>query len=345
MLNRTITGYPFAGLVVDPERAAVQVTLNQLEAAGLRSPHMMAKTPLSRTDKTDVPAKQLRMIVQRTWDKARSLRADLYSEYLHNLVRGKIKGSAPPPAIYTPGVVSETDNGVVLPFRSLLIAVDGDTQLEARFRLRERAPETGDLPFPAIVHFGVEESTAIQILHDYNRFAKPIPESKLGAHNSSGGLSITVLEALDLAGLTDKDLNKSGSAGTAKQVAGFAQAMHFVAGYSLGAKGLKVNAAQYFDALNRPGHPPINGGCTAALAEMFKLAGSIPDDGLRQAFRRMAAPFWQAAGVLAAEGAEMGALDWQAGFDADKALGTTGRGGPRPSRATRQTAIYNALKA
>jgi hypothetical protein len=345
MGKKAITGYPFAGVMIDGDRAALQVTLNQLEAAGLKSPHLMAKTSLTATEHSDRRAKELRMVVQRAWDKSRSQRADLYCEYLRNIETGKIKGSAPPPAIFTPDSVTDGDDAIVLPFRSILIALDGETQLEARFRLREELQETGDRFFPVVLHFGIEESHAIQILHDYNRYAKPIPESKLGARNSSGGLSATVVEALGIAGLSDIDLNKAGSVGTSKQIAGFSQAMHFVAAYSLGAKGLNVNAAQYFDVLNRPGHPPINSGCPTALASMFDLAATKLDNDLRLAFRKMATPFWQAAGVLAAEGVDLTTLDWQGALDADKAHAPTGRGGPRPSRASRQQAIYDALKA
>ena len=72
--------------------------------------------------------------------------------------------------------------------------------------MRDQHPETGDIPFPVMLHYGIDEKHAIQILHDYNRYAKPIPESKLGARNSSGGISSTVLEALELAGLEDDAL-------------------------------------------------------------------------------------------------------------------------------------------
>ena len=345
MSKRPINGYQFAGTVIDQDRAAIQVTLNQLEAAGLKSPYHMAKTSLKQTDKTDRQAKELRTVVQRAWDKPRSLRADLYNEYLWNMASGVIKGSAPPPAIYSPDPVTEDDGMIVLPFRSMLIGIDGETQLEARFRMRDQHPETGDIPFPVMLHYGIDEKHAIQILHDYNRYAKPIPESKLGARNSSGGISSTVLEALELAGLEDDVLNKSGALGTVKQIAGFSQAMHFVAGFSLGAKGLAVNGAQYFDELNRPGAPTINSSCPSSLAAMLQLGTTIKDKAEQTAFRKMAVSFWQVGGVLAAEGRDPAKLDWSAARAADKALGTSGRGGPRPSRATRQTAIYQALKA
>jgi hypothetical protein len=344
MTKKAITGYPFAGILIDDARAALQVSLNQLEAVGLKSPHTMAKTPLSKTERSDLHAKELREVVQRAWDKARSLRADLYCEYLLNIQLGKIKGSAPPPAIYTPDIAKENGDTIELPFRSRLIAIDGETQLEARYRLREQLPETGETFFPAILHFGIDENHAIQILHDYNRYAKPIPESKLGARNSSGGLSATIIAALGLVGLDDESLNKAGTGGTAKQVAGFAQAMHFVAAYSLGAKGLIANAAHYFDVLNRPGHPPINDGCTAALAAMFDLSAVKLKGDLCLTFRKGAMAFWQAAGVLAAEGADVTTLNWQGAFDADKAAAPSGRGGARLSRADRQRLIYNALK-
>lgn len=344
-MSKRTAGHLFTGIAISDNLVAMQVTLNQLEAAGLKSPWQMAKTSLSKTDRSDLENKQLRVVVQRAWDVTRAKRADLYAEYLGNIHRGKIKGSAPPVTLFTPADANDLGDGdIALPFRSTLIGIDGETQLEARFRLREQDANTGDLTFAAMLHHGIEEDHAIQILHDYNRYAKPIPESKLGPRNTSGGLSQTVIEAQELAGIESDALNKVGTIGTSKHVAGFAQAMHFVTGYALGKKGLAVNASGYFDELNRPGALPINSGCPNALASMFKLAdGPNPDFNL--AIRKAGAPFWQVAGVIAAEGGDVSKLKWDAAFAADKALGTAGRGGPRPSRATRQQTIYVALKS
>lgn len=340
-MARRIAGHPFVDMVFEEHKAAIQVTLNQLEAVGLKSPYAMARTTMAKTDQADIKGKELRETLQRTWDKGRSTRADLYAEYLRNIHVGKINGSAPPPTLYTPTMVTETDDGEInLPFQSGLIAIDGETQLEARFRLRSEMVETGDAPFAAILHFGIEPDFAMQILHDYNRYAKPIPESKLGARNASGGLSATVNEALEIAGYRQEDLNVRGATGNKDTIAGFIQAMHFVAGCALGpVKGIKLNAASYFDELNRPGAPPINGACPQELASMLKMAATA--EGMP--FRKLAAPGWQVAGVTAAEGRKIETLNWPKAFEVDKATARHGRGGSTGARVERRERFYAAL--
>jgi hypothetical protein len=341
-MTKRIFGHQLAGILINGNKAAIQVTLNHLEAVGLKSPYAMARTPLTKTDETDIKAKELREVLQRAWDKSRGHRADLYAEYLRNIFLGKINGSAPPPTLYTPANVSEIGDGEVsLPFQAGIIAIDGETQLEARFRLRREVPETGDDPFAAIVHFGIDADFAMQILHDYNRYANPIPEAKLGARNSSGGISATVNQALELAGFPSNVLNVSGATGNNKLIAGFAQAMHFVAGCALGAQGLKVDKlAGYFDELNRPGAPPINGNCPQELAAMFTMAAQAPDG---MPFRKLASLGWQVAGVLVAEGRKVNALNWAQAFATDRSMRRKGRGGPTVKSADRRQRFYDAL--
>lgn len=340
-MKKPISGHLFEGTAINDEQVVVRTTLNQLEALGVKSPHLMATTTLKNTDKDDVAAKQLRMTIQRAWDKPRSERADSYADYERKIIEGKIKGGTPPVTLFSPQKALISDDGsVMLPFRCTVIAIDGETQTEARYRLRDMLPQTGDEPFAAVLYHGISYDHAMQILHDFNRFAKPIPESKLGSRNVSGGVSKTIAAALSQAGYAMDDLNRTGNAGTNRYIASYSQSMVFAAGYTLGStRGLLVNGATAFDELNKPGAAEIP--CVDDLAHMYTLAHTDI------AVRRMPTQFWQVAGILAAEGFDVAQLNWAAAIETDKKLmepHTGQQGGSRVPRSVRQQVIYNALK-
>jgi hypothetical protein len=335
----TLKGKIIQAIEVTPHEAQGVATLNELEHFGLKSPAEMAKTPIAQiNDKPDFAAKTLRLTMQRAWDKARHARADLYKQYLLNLWKGTIFGAAPPITVYIDGQGKANGDGTIqFPYTSAAIAVDGETQLEARFRLRAEVPETGDRPFSITLHHGNPEEHGIQILHDYNRYAHPIPESKLGVRNSTGGMSQTIASGIAAAkSIKSIDaINKTGNTGTKKHVASYRQAMSFVAAFGVGQDALKRNATSWFDALNSPGSEPVNGGCDVKLGEMIDLATS--DNRVS-----LAPPIiWQVAGVLGAEGRAPASLKWDAGFAAYANTAPKGLGKTKIS--TRLAAIYAAL--
>ena len=332
-------GKSLQAIEVTPHEAVGTVSLNELEHFGVKSPAEMAKMSLAKADKDDIPFKELRITVQRTWDKTRMARADLYKQYQRHLQDGTIYGATPPVTIYVdqPGK-SHADGTLVFSYTALAIAIDGETQLEARFRLRDDLPETGDNPFAVTIHHGIPEAHAIQILHDYNRYAHPIPESKLGPKNSTGGMSQTIADgvAQSLVLQTLEDLNRSGNTGTKKFKASYRQAMSFVTGYAVGSEALKRNATTWFDALNSPGAPPVNGSCAPDLGAMFDITATDPRVSL-------AAPIvWQVAGVLGSEGRKPQSLKWEDGFKTYEATAPKTLGKSRIS--DRLAAIYAAMK-
>jgi hypothetical protein len=338
MQHAKIRGKTLEGTAVTPFIFVGVTTLDELEHFGIKSPWLMAKMSLNKTPPEDQPGKQLRVIVQRAWDKARSQRADAYKQYIRNLAEARINGGTPPVTVYVSQQGMPSDNGLLFNYGTSAIAIDGETQLEARFRLREDKPETGALAFPITIYHGITEEHAIQILHDFNAYAKPIPESKLGSRNASGGLSQTVQIALGQAGLTDGALNSSGAFGTKKFVAGFAQSMFFVSGYAMQADGLKRSASSMFATLNEPGAPPINNRCSPMLASLYSLATNEMKVRLAPTF------LWQVAGVLAAEGVAPHQLNWDAALAAYKTTSKQGRGGAKMRTNERLARFYAAFK-
>jgi hypothetical protein len=342
MKHYVAPGKTLPAMAVTDTLAVGMATLNQLEHFGIKSPWHMAKTAAGKLDPTEHPFKQLREVVQRTWDKPRSKRADLYSTYIDNVLQGSVLGGTPPVTLFVNKSGTQDGSDISFPYTSSAIAIDGETQLEARFRLRATQPDTGDIAFPVTIYHGVSEEQAMQILHDFNHFAKPISEGKLGVRNSAGGMSQTIEEAVQM--VPGTSLNKSGALGTKTLTAGFQQAMFFVAGFAVGLPALDKSASGWFGELNTPGVPPVNGKAPVMLGEMFDLA-------LHDAARRtMPTYLWQVAGVLGHEGRSPKSLNWDAGMAAYKAASAnvgpgTGRGGNKGKTKDRLHAIYAALKA
>jgi hypothetical protein len=319
---------------VNDIKATGTATLNELEHFGIKSPAYMAKTTEKQLERADLPFKKLRRVVQRAWDKARHTRADLYKVYISRLNSGVIMGDTPPVTLYVPEMGTLGDGIIEFPYNAPLIAIDGETQVEARFKLREDDPETGDIPFAITIHHGVSEEYAMKILHDYNHYVKPIPESKLGMKNVDGPMSIAIAEAVKGAGLDQEDINLSGI-GNKKKVAGFNQAMAFIAGYATGTEALKRSATSWFDALNTAGEQAINGQCVPSLTELFIVASDRKEVGMAQPL------LWQVAGVLAWEGKAPSVVNWDAGLRAYAT--TTPKHAGRSKVSDRLAAIYKAM--
>lgn len=339
MLTNLTKGKTLTAVRVSDNEAAGTVTLNELEHFGVKSPYNMAKIPASRIDADDQGAKELRLTVQRTWDRAREARADLYKQYLLNLYKKAIVGATPPVTLYVSHDGSDTGDGlIVFPYQASAIAIDGETQIEARYRLRAELPDTGDIPFAVVVHHGIDEQHAIQILHDYNRYAHPIPESKLGSRNSTGGLSQTIIDALSMtvSHLDLDKLNRQGNTGTKKYPASFKQAMTYVASTAVGKNALRKNAAFWFDELNQPGGLPINGSCPQHLANLLDFSVAEKTIGTSPAM------LWQVAGVLGSEGINPIQLKWAEGRAAYAATGAKTAGKKKISE--RLQAVYDAMK-
>ena len=342
MRHFTVSGKSLPAMAVNADTAVGMVTLNQLEHFGVKSPWYMAKTAKGKLDKIEQPFKELREVVQRTWDKQRSKRADLYSAYIEHVEAGTVAGATPPVTVYVDHAGTEDDGTLSFPYTAAAIAIDGETQLEARFRLRDRKPETGDVPFAVTIYHDCPEIKAMQILHDFNRFAKPIPEAKLGMRNAASPVSQVIDAALAQA--PDVTLNVGSSVGTKKHAAGYQQAMAFVAGYVVGKPALDKPASGWFDALSTPGNPPINGQCQSSLTEMLLMAKTNPQ------MRSCSIYFWQVAGVLAHEGRAPATLNWNAAFAAAKAVSPNvgpgvGKGGSKGVTKDRLAAIYNGFKS
>jgi hypothetical protein len=294
-------------------------TVSELRHFGFASPLSLDRQTVKQTADDDRPLKALRTLIQRTWDKTRILRAESYGKYMGRLRAGAIFGATPPLTLYSPTpaelvIGADGTPYMQLPFEALVMVIDGETQFQGRLNLAGFDPDSIGDSLDFVFHAGISEEAAMQILHDTNRLARPISEAVLGPKNHTGGLSQTIHEALLIAGKGLSDLNPKGGA-TKHHIAGFQHSMCFAAAFEVEDNALARSVKGYFPVLNEPGSPPIDGGCPAQLAELFKLCVKDEEVG------RTNPLVWQVAGVLAAKGHQATNLDWAAGQAAYKATG------------------------
>ena len=330
------SGFTLRGLSVAEHKFQAVSTLDEIEAFGLKRPTDLVALTKRDGDKKQLEMKGIREAVQRTFQGPRKKRAEIYSAYIESIECEQQVGGTPAITLWLkePGEVAA--DGLVIPYKSVLIAVDGETQTEARFLLAERRPETRSNPIAITLYHGVSEAFGQQILHDYNRYGKSISESQLGAFNSTGPLSTAINQALADAGVDQTLVNRNGPKPTKKHLFSHNQMMHAVVGLAMQSQALTSNGARWFDELNAAASARnLNGPVVSGLATMLKGARESTDA------RNAHGIVWQCAGVKAKAG--NGSIKWSDGLRVYAETRSGGRGGVRIPVAERLSAIYNAL--
>lgn len=173
-------------------------TLDELETYGLKRPSFLedARKKDLGSDSALKAAHDVREVVQRRFDKARRKRAVEYGIYVNGLFNGSVRGGVPPITLFCPTEGTQTERGLLLPHMSPLVTLDGETQTEARFDLREQMPDTGDVPIMFVLYHGIDAQHAGAIMHDFNVFAHPVAEAAVSALNINGALTTAVISVL-----------------------------------------------------------------------------------------------------------------------------------------------------
>jgi hypothetical protein len=282
-------------------------------------------------------SKAVRDSAQRRFDSARRKRADVYSVYIEAVECGSQIGGTPAITIWLPDAVAVTDDALVVPYNACMVAIDGETQTEARFLLRQRKDGTGDNPFAVTIYHGITEEHAQQIVHDYNRHAKPINEKMAASLNHAGPLTSFVDTTIQEAGIGKQLINRAGNKPGKKQVASFRQAMYFGAGYAMADEAMKRDAGYWLDALNDPTSPVVfNGKCSPSLRHILHSAKQDSDISAADKI------VWQCAGILTARDRSPESLNWAAGHAAYRST-RGGKGRPRVSQAHRIEKIVASM--
>jgi hypothetical protein len=293
------------GMAVGLNKFQAVTTLNQIEDYGLLRPTSIDKASRAHSSQ-EREAHELHATTNRQFTKARLENAHDYSGYIESVeVHGR-PGGTPAITLYHPEQLAVIEDGVVIPYNAKLVAIDGETQTEARYELRERLPETGNNPVAITLYHGISAETAQQILHDYNIKGLRWTETKLGSFNNTGALSVAVEEALTMAELTNDQVNYRSAKATKKTVVSQLQALTLAAGYQLNGAGTRsfVSGAQ-LNRLNQESAVSVPPSCVQQLAHILRAAEADRSYGL--------APLavWQIAGVLLSKNVPQSQLRWR----------------------------------
>ncbi len=126
----------------------------------------------------------IRQEVQRLFAGAKAANVPRYADYITSVHKGQ-DGITPPIILYSeqPLKIQQDETGagwIQIPWDRRLVAIDGETQLAARFEAANRLQETRDAFVPLVFCHGRKQSWARQAFHDLNVLAvKPNPSLSL----------------------------------------------------------------------------------------------------------------------------------------------------------------------
>ena len=170
-LNPT-DGHMIAGVQINEHQFLARVIATQL--------FQIARNPRDSEDRRKVDAskelqdiREIREEVQRLFagQKARNVRP--YAEYIVHVHTGEADGITPPIILYSEDLLSaeidEFGKGFIqVPFDKVLVAIDGETQLAARFEAANILPDTKKQYLAVYICHGRDKLWARQSFHDLN---------------------------------------------------------------------------------------------------------------------------------------------------------------------------------
>jgi hypothetical protein len=252
-------------------------------------------------------AHEVREQVQRRFDKNRMERAKRYADYIEEISNGERFGSTPPVTLYCPAAGEIDAEGFVLtlPATSPLVNLDGETQTEARFILRDRDPASAEnLPIDFVLYHGISQEHAGAIMHDFNKYAHPVREQAIAPLHPTGPLSSVVFEALREVNLDPESVQRFKARPNKKETVSFECLLAGATGSSLGLAAPALNAA--ISRLNNGENGVDRGKAIAFLRHAIPLATE------NRASIALAAPaVWALMGAIARDfGKLVSAEEW-----------------------------------
>lgn len=253
------TGNMVTGVSVSDNMLLGVSTLNQLEQFGLIRPSLVESATIRqmKADKHLAATNTIREQVQRRFDKHRVKRAEDYSFYIDGVSNGTLMGGTPPLTLYCPmdGVIMQ--NGVLLKYGAPIVNLDGETQTEARFMRRDRAPDTGDELISVVLYHGIDPHHAGNIMHDFNRYAHPVAERVVASLNHNGSVSRAVNLAISEANIQSELINRHGSNVKRRHITSFSRLVAGAIGAATGGNALKRGAIPRLTAQYNHGNTSI----------------------------------------------------------------------------------------
>lgn len=149
---------------------------------------------------------------QRKFDKARTIRAIRYAEYIKAVDAQERMGDYPPITLWTEQSLELKNGQLEIPGATMLTANDGETQLAARYMLADgffdkkiEEQVAGDVSlldktFLVTITTNSSKLAAMQTLHDMNHYATPVSEKTTATMNIEGALTKAINEGIVLSG-------------------------------------------------------------------------------------------------------------------------------------------------
>lgn len=222
------------GVSVNSTKFIGVTDLKTLASAGISRPSSKA-SELGGSDKAYSNCHELRQDIQRAFNKARKDNAQSYARYIRGLETKGAAGGCPPINLFTPSVCRIENGMLEIPFRASLVAIDGETQLEARFiLLDEDVKNAADWKIPVVIWHGCGDDMARQYLVDTNLYANPINSVTAMSMDRTGRLTAAVKMAIKNAGYTDKQINQASDLPGKRKAITLRQVTAATVGYILG---------------------------------------------------------------------------------------------------------------
>lgn len=168
-LNPT-EGHTVAGVVIDSHSFFGRVRGDQLLQMTL-DPRRTESKRVKEDDPQVADLRELRKAVQRMFEGAKSRNVAPYARYICEVRDGR-PGMTPPIILYTserlPVTEAEDKAMLLVPWGTQLVAIDGETQLAARFEAAKLDPRTRSERIPVLIVHSQPLDWARQVFHDLN---------------------------------------------------------------------------------------------------------------------------------------------------------------------------------
>jgi DNA sulfur modification protein DndB len=164
-------GHVILGTVLDDSTFLGRVKTAQL--VQLAEDPRKTEDPRQLRDNPDLEeARRMRLEVQRLFEGEKKKNVEPYSDYIVGLANGQI-GMTPPIVLWGKRRFPQVENGdgtgrVLIPYEEKLVAIDGETQLAARYVAVVKDPKVKSSWVPVVICHGRESDWARQVFHDLN---------------------------------------------------------------------------------------------------------------------------------------------------------------------------------
>ncbi len=176
-------GHVIAGVKIDAHRFVGRMRAAQLFQVAM-DPRRTEDPKQVQNDSQLESVRQIRVEVQRLFEGEKRRNVERYAQYIVAVHEGQ-NGMAPPMILYAerPLEIEEDQTTgaalIQIPFDQQLVAIDGETQLAARFEAAGIREETKNAFVPVMICHGKPFTWARQVFHDLNLLAVR-PNAALG---------------------------------------------------------------------------------------------------------------------------------------------------------------------